>query len=336
MLTDLQARNPFEEMGCTSWESANLYGLSERLHGERHLSIFGVPSATNEQCHEDTVKWLLDWLNQGKTASLLFKSKPDLRPSHTPSLFRDALRYLYPFAEDGLLKIGWLQSCVEKFPRILCGGKQSSLMVFSAVSSEPILGTLLPEPCYTKKADMEDAERLGEVLNNVNYFSAEQLSETAPLRRWALEAGDARNLDEYFEPIKNQHIEHLIVRDPFCGVEGKQREFLISFLNKLNGITKETQKITIFCKEQNSKDFRYQPSYVVQREMSEKLSSLFPGVNMFINVYPFLAAKGFHDRSLEFVVIDDSGCSETHHYDLSGGIDYLMDSKRATKVYWYK
>lgn len=52
-------------------------------------------------------------------------------------------------------------------------------------------------------------------------------------------------------------------------------------------------------------------------------------------VASFYKHRQFHDRSIEFKIIAKDGTSSRQHYDLSGGIDYLMDTKATTTVYRY-
>jgi hypothetical protein len=339
-LTSQESKDPFEEEGCSLWEAPSLSGLSDRLSGEQQITVLGVIPAADENCDEDTIKWLIDWLNQGKSASLLFRAKPNLKPGNIPAKFRDALRHLSPFVSDGALKIGWFNGLdsIEQsiLPRIYSGNLQQGFSIFSANHAASVVGKLLPEPCYSKANDEDADSQLSCLMKNALYFTAEQLAETAPVRRWALGEGENRDIDAYFEPIKDQHLEHLLIRDPYCGIEGFQRETLINFIEKIITIANKIEKITVFCKEQHYKSDRYQPFNIMKKAVEDILNSKFSDIKAYVNVYPFSAGKGFHDRSLEFAIVDGSGCSESHHYDLTGGIDYLMDKRRSTKIYWYK
>jgi hypothetical protein len=54
-----------------------------------------------------------------------------------------------------------------------------------------------------------------------------------------------------------------------------------------------------------------------------------------IETHSFKNKNVFHDRSVDIKMIDD-GSSVTHKFDLSGGIDKLMDIKSETKVFRYE
>ena len=43
--------------------------------------------------------------------------------------------------------------------------------------------------------------------------------------------------------------------------------------------------------------------------------------------------RTFHDRELTLVAVDQSGCTSTHRYFLTGGIDYLLDERSDTRVF---
>ena len=49
-----------------------------------------------------------------------------------------------------------------------------------------------------------------------------------------------------------------------------------------------------------------------------------------------LPAREFHDREVDFEVIAQDGTSSNHRYFLTGGIDYLMDPRGATRVIHHK
>lgn len=330
----------FETMGCSRWEKPSAASLSERLSGESHIAIFGAMPASDDAFDEKTTQWILEWLNQGKTASLIFSEKPNLNPGKIPSELRKTLRYLYPFAKDARIQIGWLEPNnelrLENLPRVFTGMEAGASLFFAGRPLLPILGVLLPDPCFFKKLEAVGSEWTDSFQQSLRYFSAEEFAESAPVKRWALSENQARIFQDYFEPVVGQYIEHLQIRDPYCGIVGSQRDALVNFIKILSELCCEIKKVTIFCKEQNVKDSRYQPSYVVQKELKDKLDLEFPSLKIFVNVYPFGSGRAFHDRTLELEAIDSNGESTKHHFDLSGGIDYVMDARKATKIYWYK
>ncbi len=157
------------------------------------------------------------------------------------------------------------------------------------------------------------------------------------MKRWSFKEGQARQINEIFDEVQGKHISNLIIRDPYCGVAGRQRQVLSDFIKKLKDLAAEIGKVTISCKEQNKRDDRYQPFFEVRNELMAHLTNGFPDIDkIIVNVHPLSHARGFHDRSIQVDVVDDAGCSETHYYDLTGGLDYLLDSRGGTTVYYYR
>lgn len=335
-----KAPGPFEAMGCVLWDKPSTTMLAERLIGVRQVTLIGSPPVTDDDCDTKTLQWLLDWLNQGKSATLLFVGKPVLTAAKIPAEFRSALRHLYPFSGDGKLKMGWFAPAsldqIERLPRLVAGGDEDlPLIVYADRPTGPINGPLLPVPCYTKAGGKESRSLLGLLQEKAKYFSSDELAENAPMKRWALNEGDPRPFEEIFASVKDQYVLNLVIRDPYCGVEGKQRQFLGDFIELIQRLSAEVEKVTIYCKEQNPNEDRHQPVYIVQKNLSEELIKRFANIKIIANVFPFSRARGFHDRSVEIQISDSNGCSELYHYDLSGGLDYLLDVRRGTKVYYY-
>ncbi|MDP3097860.1 MAG: hypothetical protein Q8M86_07940, partial [Syntrophales bacterium] len=145
-----------------------------------------------------------------------------------------------------------------------------------------------------------------------------------------------RNFKEYFAVLDGVHIEQAIIKDPYCGAGEQQRSYLIDFLKILNDIAKNIKHVTIHCREQNFKDPRYLAPYKVQDLINSSIVSVLPHLKPTIHVHNFRTGRVFHDRTIDFQVIDNEGCSVTHRYDLSGGIDFLMDKKAVNKIYRYQ
>ena len=76
--------------------------------------------------------------------------------------------------------------------------------------------------------------------------------------------------------------------------------------------------------------------YKVKELLTGALVEAFPALEAVIHVHNFKTSRVFHDRTLDFHVVDSDGCAVTHRYDLSGGIDFLMDKQAATKIFKYQ
>jgi hypothetical protein len=96
----------------------------------------------------------------------------------------------------------------------------------------------------------------------------------------------------------------------------------------------KVERIVIITRELSEKDDRWIPFNEVHSQLENVLKDIPAKIE--VNVRQFRRARHFHDRNLDIVIIDDSGCSKHYHYDLTGGIDHLMEKGRDTKVYRYE
>ena len=48
------------------------------------------------------------------------------------------------------------------------------------------------------------------------------------------------------------------------------------------------------------------------------------------------SGKSFHDREIDITTVSEDGCEEKHRYFLTGGIDFLMDERSETRVFYLR
>ena len=137
-------------------------------------------------------------------------------------------------------------------------------------------------------------------------------------------------MSSIFAAVANQHVDKVIIRDPYCGTNTARLRELIQFL-KQNSTA--LTSVDIHCRELHSEDKRYETVSQMTERIQKEL--MLPGTKMTAYVASFHKHRLFHDRSLEIAIISLTGTVIYHNYDLSGGVDYLMDKSRATTVYRY-
>lgn len=339
LIADSEA-DSFIEAGAVRWERPSLKGLADKLAGVSQIYLSGISLDAIEGEDDKVRQWLVGLLNEGRNVTIHLARQLETSPIRLTSRLRQTLRYLYPFAKDGRLKIGHLaasdESKITSIPRIFIDATPGSPAWNSANPTPPLLQKLLPEPMYQYQLDENGANDLKEILSKTVYYSSEKLQGGVPIQRWELIEGEARNFDDIFAVLNGSHLEEVIVKDPFCGAGDAQRMYLMTLLKKIDGMTTVLKKITVHCREQNFKDPRYMAPYKVKELIAGSIKNSFPTVDAVIHVHNFKTSRVFHDRTIDFKVIDSDGCAVTQRYDLSGGIDFLMDNKAATKIYRYQ
>lgn len=246
---------------------------------------------------------------------------------------RQTIRYFYPFITDQLLSISFNQSAVE-LPRIFTELTVGASSWITPKGSSALLENLLAAPLYHKLINDEMLNALNAFISNSTVYPDSKFQEGQPIELWPLSAGEARNFNEIFSVLKGAYIEEIVIKDPFCGSPEWQRSNLIQFVGILVSLADKIEKIVIHCRELHYKDANYESSYLINDGLEATLKPLIDKVS--IEIHSFRDKKSFHDRSVDIRMLDADGSSVLHKYDLSGGIDKLMDIKSETKVYRYE
>ncbi len=334
-------RDPYVERGAARWLQPSLAGLTERVVGCRELHLLAPALDTRTSEQEGPRQWLLDWLNKGGRASILLTEPLEVGMIQSSARLRQTLRYLYPYLKDGRLQIAHIiglgEADLPQVPRIWAGTEEGARAWISAQPLVSVLDSLLPEPVYQTSLDAVIAERLKHLEAVASHYPADHFLDTVPIERWEVKAGAARNFSAYFAPTQGAHVEEIVIRDPYCGVEGFQRKALVDLLRIISQRAAAVKKLTVHCRELKKTDDRYQPAYKVQQELSGLLKSAFPSSEpIMVHVHAFARSRSFHDRSIDLKIIDQRGLETIHRYDLSGGIDRLMDERAETTLFRYQ
>lgn len=330
----------FVRSGAVRWEHPSLSGLAERLSGSSHLHFAGISLDAFEGDDDSGMQWLLSLLNEGKFISIHLFRPMETNPGHLSSRMRKTLRHLYPYAKDGQLKIGYVEKTdgvmVSTLPRIFTAPQPGTLAWYSGHPISPLLMNMLPEPIYQAKLNEESAVRISELIAETVNYPINKIQGGMPIQMWELSEGEERNFGEYFSFLDGVHIEQAVIKDPYCGAGEQQRSYLLDFLIMICNIAQTVKYVTIHCREQNFKDPRYMAPYKVQELLTSSIKNALPHLKPKVHVHNFRDSRVFHDRTIDFQVIDKEGCSVTHRYDLSGGIDLLMNKKAISKIYRYQ
>ena len=136
-----------------------------------------------------------------------------------------------------------------------------------------------------------------------------------------------------FRVVSGAHVERLTVHDPYCGSHiGK----LVSFLAVVKGMVNDLEWLEIRCRELSLNDRKYQPPALMKAQLEEAVTK-FANKKQEIAIASQFQNRQSHDRWLQFRVVEGTaGTSSIHRFDLTGGIDYLMDPRAATTVYRYE
>ncbi len=333
-----EIKDPFVKMGATRWERPSLAGLSKRLAGVSTIHLAGL-DLEGQGSNGEVLQWLLKWLNEGKEAWIHLVKPLETNPRKLSATARQTMRHIFPWVSSGQLVVGALKNFDEQklsfLPRIFTGTNMGSVAWYSARPLPGLFEELLPNPVYQYLMDDSLESALRDFEENTQVYTPDRFQEGEPIERWEIKEGEKRNLKNYFSIIKGAYIEEINVKDPFCGAGPRQRESLAKFIKFAIENSNSIKGLTIVCREQSFKDTRYQPPYKVKEEIEKMVKAMTENLRINIFVQPHKSSRSFHDRTIDIDLIDIEGCSVRHRFDLTGGIDFLMDEKAATKIYRY-
>lgn len=339
-LVESSQSDEFINSGATRWEHPSLNGLLERIGGASKLHFISTTLDAVEGGDDVNLQWVISLLNKGVNVSIHLLKQLNMAPAHMSSRMRKTLRYLYPYAKEGRLQIGYFTGVDENSTvgsvRIFVEALEGNFAWYTSRPTTPLLQNLLPEPVYQSKLTDKTASELSQIVVGTVPYSAEKLQVGIPIERWELNEGVERNFKDYFSALEGAHIVNAVIKDPYCAVSEMQQDCLVALIKVIGNISSNIKVLTIHCREQNMKDLRYMAPLKIKEQLEKLITTTFPDVKNTIHVHEFRTSRSFHDRTLDFHVIDSEGCSVVHRYDLSGGIDYLMNKKMATKIYRYQ
>ncbi len=331
-----RVKHPIISLGGSLWEKPNLKILSEKLSQYNEFYVFGRDLAATQTINNPSVQWIMKQLNEGKRIKILLTNKIDRQNIKTHQQ-RQIFNFISPYIENGQLSLEKISlPDTQEFPIILAGPILNSPGWYSDFLPPAIMDQILPQPIYeliTKKAEYIKIQKALDTCKPYEYtflFPPEQ-----DFQRWKLIAGQPRNLKIYFKSLKNLYIDKLKIKDPYCGAGNRQITSLVNFLQFLIKFTAKINTVTIKCKEQNYHNNNYKSPGLMKSDLIKQIKNNL-NINPIINIMPFFQGKTFHDRSIEATAIDNQGESVKHLFDLSGGIDFMIEKDKNCIIFYSK
>lgn len=328
---------PFADFGAALWATPSLAAVSQRLVSVRQINIL-VPrlGLDEDQSDERHRKWLTHLLDSGACVNLYLQHAPRLSLAHLTAASRAVVRHLYAHIASGKLSIKVSSSLaadeVARLPRIWIQDGQSGWAWFTGSDATPLLRMPLPAPIYTggMSAALDIALRR---LRGSVPLTPEAFKVLQPIDMWHFQPKQNARVATVFKDLRGAFVEHLHIKDPYVGAREQNRQALRRFVTELSRECGSLRAVTITAKELRPKDEAYQAHHHVREELVRLLSDI--ATTLTVEVLEHRKAYGFHDRSVEATLIDGDGASTRLRYDLTGGIDYLMDIGKETKVFRY-
>jgi hypothetical protein len=328
---------PGLELAC--WREPSLEQLARVLKSGSEVHLFAEHLDGELGDEQATLNWLLDLLNAGVTVCMHLLERPIANLIVTTPRQRQTMRYLSPYLEDGRLQIDCpteiSRQDLTNLPRITSGLDSGAPAWYSALPLAALLQDVLPHPVFRGKLSDATNDKLRALLDRAERLPSESFRPPPSMKRWVLMEGEPRELRNYFAVVIGKEIETITIKDPYCGAGPDQIKALIELIHFLISESERIDRLVVHCRELSWRDKKYQLRQTVKSNLEKELKQVYTG-KLEILVQEFQKSRGFHDRTISITLVDTDGCEVEYRYDLTGGIDFLLDTAKATKVFCYR
>ena len=319
--------------GAVRWAAPSHSGLAERLRGSRKIEIF-VPRIAGGEDHDrhlETARFIRNQLEASPDREIRIYTEHVIRDSVVEANGKElkALILLAEIEREGRLEF-LLSGPIDHrsgFPRLATDTAANGQCFYSEDWDCPLFDGLLPGDSAfvegtisnstrarierVKQASRREPDALGQFLLDTKAFD--------------YRAGQARDLEELFAPLKNVEAT-ITIRDPWLLSGEHNLESAAELLDYLNSLCGGIQSATLIWKRGAS------PGDVIRRLKTKLKSRKLDSVR--IKHPPRRKGEGghFHDRRVIAEVIR-SGERKQFQWDLSSGVDNLMDQSSEASVF---
>ena len=320
------------------WAAPSMAGLAERLANYDTLQLVARNLVDQGEYAEDALDQLIAWMQAGKTLQLYLANPPEDKPTaHTPLT---VYRRLHPYVVEGKLQLFVLgkemHERLDAAPRVSGGLTVGSPVFRQHFSSQPLLSRIIGAPVDVGTMDQDLLSDVSALISTATRYPANVLSEGAAMALWECPAGAPRNLTSIFAAIAGTHVKRLSLRDPYCGAPSSQPK-LVGLLTHFKTVTSAVELVQVRCREYKDRDGDTVHLLDVERQVSDLVDAIGFQRLSEITVLPLKGSgKSFHDRELDVLTVNSDGTEVLHRYFLTGGVDYLLDERADTKVFYIR
>ena len=333
--------------GYVLWAEPSLAGLSTDLQHYDRINLvarglYDIQSQLADHPDEEIARLpsqtqLITWLNGGKSVALYLVNRPESTPRDAGSL--QLYRELHPWVSNGQLKVfifeepqsvGW-----DELPRVFVGSELNSPLYRPLSPAPTILESIISRPCEKGRVDEATQTVLFSLINKADPCGEDIFREGDGMTMVHLASGRdlLQGLNQVFENLSDTFVEGIEIRDPWCGVKenDKRLEGFLRYLKNKAPLNTEI-KVRIRCRTYRDRDGHVEYHGAIKQRL-EKIVSDLGYVKGEAEVLPSSASRSFHDREMDIWVIDGAGARVLHRYFMTGGVDFIMDKDRETRIF---
>ncbi|AXW64658.1 hypothetical protein CJO94_24125 (plasmid) [Ralstonia solanacearum] len=319
------------------WPSPSVTGLAERLASYNEISFVVRSLVDVGGFSDESMGQLLAWLQGGKTINIYLANELEARPkTHAPLT---AYRRLHPYVIEQRLRLfavpDSLRSEWQNLPRAFVGTLPQMPIFRQHFAGQSLLERLIAAPADVGAVDETIRSGLSALIEAAVPYDVDALREGERMTMWELHAGAPRQLDEIFFALRGAYVKSLEIRDPYCAAPANVGS-LEALLRHAKSAAAVIEYLNIRCRETKDRTGYVEFYLDVERRIDGLVKVLgFDKRN--VEVIPLKrSSKSFHDREIDIKTVSEDGCEEVHRYFLTGGIDYLLNERVETRVFYLR
>lgn len=319
------------------WAAPSIAGLADRLANYNEISFVVRSLVDVGDVDENSMSQLLNWLQSGKTVNVYLANRLDEKPRAQAPL--TAYRRLQPYVFEGRLRLFAISEqqsgSWQNLPRIFAGTGLNMPVVRQYFAAQSLLEQMIAGPADIGAVDELIREELTALSAAAVPYGVDALKEGERMGMWELREGEPRKLDDIFAPLKGSYVKRLEIRDPYCAAPANVGR-LEAFLAYARSAATSIEYLNIRCRETKERDGYVEFYLDVERRIDGVVRAM-GFENRDIEVIPLKrSSKSFHDREIDITIVSADGCEEVHRYFLTGGVDYLLNEKVQTRVFYLR
>jgi hypothetical protein len=339
LLSDVTRRPPHAPDQAIPVKAINYSGLDEQLRGASvlTLSAVSVQGAREVDRAIPASRLIRDFCeaHADRKVRLLVCSGLPLSQSPLSTLDRHVIDLLLPLEVSGQLDIGLVpRLTLESAPRIAIGKGGKTTEYYADNFDQPIFDDLLGSAVYVSSAP--STEDWHERHNAQIRLIANSLSATAlNTRAFRHNPGQPRDFRTMFSGITGRPV-RLQIEDPYLASGDRNRRALTDFLKKLQELDVGIISLTLAWRSARpggSSVYAEEQPEDQQRNLTERLRKIGLAGSV-VQFKPRTSRLGhFHDRVVTAILEADAGAITTFRWDITSGIDNLMERDRQCSVF---
>lgn len=320
-------------------KESNLSGMEEQLRGATEFSLAAISfqGARDPEKAVPIAKLIRNFCEGDRTRKvrLLVCSGLPLSQSPLATVDRQLVDMLLPAEAAGQLEICSVPRAVlETAPRIAIRASGKTAEHYASAFEQPIFDDLFGAGVYLASSPTAEdwQERHVKHITPIGKALAATALNTKSFRH---DPGFPRDFKTMFACIAGQTVT-LRIEDPFLASGDRNRAALASFLSKLQELGVDIQSVALTWRPPRPGNYNNYSSEErpedQQRDLLRRLKAAgFDGGR--VQLRPKTARSGhFHDRIVT-AVVEREGAKTSYRWDISSGIDNLMERDRQCSVF---